>query len=69
LSFLYPSTPRFIIEDYPDDEPCPSALFMGFIEMRPCHVVVSQCADHARVITVYIPEKDKWINNRIRKDK
>ena len=57
-----------IIEDYPDDEPCPSALFLGFTAGRPCHVVVSQCEDHARVITVYIPEKDKWIDNRVRKD-
>ncbi len=57
-----------IIEDYPDDEPCPSALFLGFTAERPCHVVVSQCEDHARVITVYVPEKDKWIDYRIRKE-
>lgn len=55
-----------IIEDYPDDEPCPSVLLLGFSDERPIHVVVSQCMDHARIITVYIPEKDKWINNRIR---
>ncbi len=57
-----------IIEDYPEDDPCPSALFLGFTEGRPCHAVVAQCEDHARVITVYIPEKDKWIDYRIRKD-
>ncbi len=57
-----------IIEDYPEDEPCPSALFLGFPEERPCHVVASQCEDHARVITVYLPEKDKWIDYRIRRD-
>lgn len=28
-----------MIEDYPDDEPCPSALFLGFMAGRPCHVV------------------------------
>ena len=57
-----------IIEDYPEDEPCPSALFLGFTRGIPCHAVVAQCEDHARVVTVYIPEKDKWIDYRIRKD-
>lgn len=57
-----------IIEEYPEDEPCPAALLLGFIDERPCHVVIAQCKDHARVITVYIPEKDKWIDNRIRRD-
>lgn len=57
-----------IIEDYPDDEPCPAALLLGFSIERPCHVVIAQCEDHVRVITVYIPEKDKWIDNRIRRD-
>ncbi|MCK4937918.1 MAG: DUF4258 domain-containing protein [Methanosarcinales archaeon] len=58
-----------IIEDYPDDEPCPSALLLGFVYEKPCHVVVAQCDDHMRVVTVYIPEKDKWIGFRIRSDK
>ncbi len=57
-----------IIEDYPEDEPCPASLLLGVTEGRPCHVVIAQCIDHARVITVYIPEKDKWIDNRIRRD-
>lgn len=57
-----------MIEDYPDDEPCPSALFLGFVEGKPCHIVVAECDDHARVITVYMPEKDKWINYRIRRE-
>jgi hypothetical protein len=26
-----------IIEDYPEDEPCPAALLLGFTEERPCH--------------------------------
>lgn len=56
-----------IIETYPDDEPCPSALLLGFPGGDPCHVVLAQCDDHARVITVYFPEKDKWIDYRIRK--
>ncbi len=58
-----------MIEDYPHDEPCSSALFLGFIEGKPCHVVIAQCEDHARVITVYLPAKDKWIDYRIRRVK
>ena len=54
-----------IIEEYPDDEPCPAALFLGFSDVSPCHVVVAQCEDHARVITVYSPGKDKWVDYRI----
>ncbi len=57
-----------IIEDYPNDEPCPAALLFGFSNERPCHVVIAQCEDHARVMTLYIPQKDKWIDNRIRRD-
>jgi hypothetical protein len=58
-----------MIEDYPDDETCPSALFLGFTKGIPCHIVVAQCIDHARIITVYQPEKDKWIDYKIRRDK
>lgn len=57
-----------IIEDYPDDETCPAALLLGFPIEKTCHVVIAQCEDHARVITVYIPEKDKWIDNIMRRD-
>ena len=57
-----------IIEDYFDDKPCPSALLLGFIDGKPCHVVVAQCEDHARIITVYLPEKNKWVDYRIRRD-
>ncbi len=57
-----------MIEDYPEDEPCPSALFFGYTEGRPCHVVVAECEDHLRIITVYIPENDKWIDHVLRRD-
>ncbi len=29
-----------MIEDYPEDEPCPSDLFFGYSDGSPCHVVV-----------------------------
>lgn len=57
-----------IIEDYPEDEPCPSALFFAYCEGIPCHVVVAECEDHIRIITVYIPENDKWIDHVLRRD-
>lgn len=56
-----------IIEEYPDDEPCPSILMMGYFEAVAYHVVIALCTDHVRVITVYIPEEDKWIEYRKRR--
>ncbi len=57
-----------IIEEYTDDEPCPSTLFLGYVGETPYHVVLALCKDHVRVVTVYRPEKDKWIDYRIRND-
>ena len=57
-----------IIEEYANDEPCPSALFLGYVGGTPYHVVLAQCKDHVRVVTVYCPEKGKWIDYRIRSD-
>ena len=57
-----------IIEEYPDDEPCPSVLIMGFIDAVAYHTVIAVCRDHIRVITVYIPEEDKWIEYRRRRN-
>ena len=57
-----------IIEEYPDDEPCPSVLIMGLIEAVVYHTVIVVCTDHIRVITVYIPEENKWIEYRKRRN-
>ena len=57
-----------MIEEYTDDEPCPSALFLGYVGGTPYHAVLAQCKDHVRVVTVYLPEKDKWIDYRVRSD-
>lgn len=57
-----------IIEEYSDDEPCPSVLIMGFINAVAYHTVIAVCRDHIRVITVYIPEQDKWIEYRRRRN-
>lgn len=46
------------IEDYPQDRPLPSALFLGHAANRPLHVVVAfnEELPKAFVITVYEPD-------------
>jgi hypothetical protein len=48
-----------ILKDYPDDVPFPSALFLGFDEAKPLHVVAAidavDCVVY--VITVYVPDE------------
>lgn len=56
-----------IIEEYTDDEPCPSTLILGFINHISYHVVVGLCTDHLRIITVYIPEEEKWTDFKKRR--
>jgi len=47
-----------IIEEYPDDTPYPSALFLGWFEGKPLHVVAAYDAEFGRlhIITAYIPD-------------
>lgn len=47
-----------MIEDYPEDEPFPSGLFLGWRAVRPLHVVAAfdDEGDRAYVITVYEPD-------------
>ena len=56
-----------IIEMYLDDKPYPSALFLAYWKNKPIHFVIAQCNDHARLITVYHPDKEKWIDFKRRK--
>jgi len=58
-----------VIEEYPDDFPCPSILILGNSQDKPFHVVVAQCEDHARIITVYIPDEKYWIEHKKRRKK
>jgi hypothetical protein len=50
------------IEDYSSEMPEPGRLILGFQGKRPFHVVASenQLANEVIVITVYIPDTDKW---------
>lgn len=58
-----------IIEDYPNDKYGPSCLIFGWtMENRPIHV---QCSYPSRptvkIITVYEPDPQEWINYRVRR--
>ncbi len=51
-----------IIAAYPDDEPYPSYLMLGFIDGTPLHALVGVDASSQRchVITVYVPDPARW---------
>ena len=51
-----------IIEQYPDNEPNPSALLHGYTdENKPLHIVVGIGDDgYLRLITAYFPTLDRW---------
>lgn len=50
------------IEDYSSEMPEPGKLIVGFQGKRPFHVVTSEnpVANQVTIITVYIPDPDKW---------
>jgi hypothetical protein len=59
-----------IIEDYPNDKYGPSCLILGFtLAYRPLHI---QCSYPSRplvkIITLYQPDANQWIDFRIRRD-
>jgi hypothetical protein len=58
-----------VFESYPDDEPCPSLLMLGFIRDQAYHVVLGVCTDHLRVITAYTPDDEHWTDTRTRRKK
>jgi len=58
-----------LIEDYPDDKYGPSCLIFGVTHKNwPIHI---QCSYPSRpivkVITVYEPDREKWIDYKIRR--
>ena len=60
-----------IIEDYPKDKYGPSCLILGFTKAeRPLHV---QCSHPSRplvkVITLYEPNPELWVEYRTRREK
>jgi hypothetical protein len=60
-----------IIEKYEDDKPYPSYLILGYTKnKRPIHIVVAynKIDDIIIIVTVYQPDPNKWINDRIRRN-
>lgn len=50
-----------VIAEYPDDQPYPSVLLLGWCGERPLHVVAARTPDAlCIVITAYIPTKEHW---------
>jgi len=51
-----------IIQQYPDDQPYPSQLILGWQGSTPVHVVVAldAKAGDCIVVTAYIPEAKRW---------
>ena len=49
-----------MIESYPNDEPFPSFLILGFVDKRPIHVVVAynKYDDFISIITTYEPDSE-----------
>ena len=69
VEFLQSIESGSIIEDYPDDKYSPSCLIFGFTDSgRPIHI---QCTaglrDVVKVITLYEPDEDLWIDFRQRR--
>jgi hypothetical protein len=58
-----------IIEEYPDRNPCPVVLILGFASGRPCHAAIACCQDQLSIVTVYWPDEECWIDcaKRIRR--
>ncbi len=58
-----------VLEDYPEDKYSPSALLLGFTAGgRPLHFQVSfGDAPLAKIITIYEPEPNEWIDHRKRR--
>lgn len=48
------------IERYPDDEPFPSELRIGYAGTKPLHLVVAETSDFIHVITAYVPDPILW---------
>lgn len=58
-----------IIENYPDDKYSPSCLLLGLtLDNRVLHLQVSRVKSNMlKIITIYEPDPNQWINNRIRR--
>ena len=58
-----------IIEIYSEIAPCPSALILGTVESKACHVVAALCRDRVKIVTVYWPDEEEWLDSGKRRCK
>lgn len=59
-----------ILENYPDDPRGKSCLILGYSQTKPIHVVCGLTnLNSLRIITVYLPQKPKWLDERTRNKK
>ncbi|MDY6783896.1 MAG: DUF4258 domain-containing protein [Cyanobacteriota bacterium] len=58
-----------VIEDYPEDKYSPSSLLLGFTQFnRALHIQVSRIeSDTTKIITLYEPNRNEWIDFKIRR--
>jgi len=51
-----------VIAEYPEEKPYPAFLILGFVNDQPLHVVIAfdQDKNKCYIITVYIPDKERW---------
>lgn len=51
-----------VIDEYPDDNPYPSVLILGYARNLPMHVVlgIDKSARRGIIITAYIPDPKIW---------
>ena len=51
-----------VIADYPDDQPFPSALLLGYYGNQPVHAVVARelATDACYLVTIYWPDPAIW---------
>lgn len=51
-----------VIADYPDDQPLPSSLLLGYYETQPVHAVVAYdtATGACMLVTIYWPDPAIW---------
>jgi hypothetical protein len=49
-----------VIEEYLEDKPFPSKLYLGTLNQRALHIVVAIEGQTAHVITAYEPDPNLW---------
>jgi hypothetical protein len=63
------SRPSVVVADYPDDQPFPSRLLLGWPEGSPLHVHVTldETDDTRIVVTAYRPDPARWASDFTRR--